>query len=126
MTPKRSSVVNHTKPNVKFLAQLRKRYAKATKKQRMAILDEFVATTGYHRKHASALLSGKRQWRDPAQAIHRQRRQLYTETDRQAVLWLVELFDQDFRLGLEKRQILAKIPVKTTRFEAKSIVKRKS
>jgi hypothetical protein len=70
MTPKRSSVVNHTKPNVKFLVQLRKRYAKAIKKQRRAILDEFVATTGYHRKHASALLSGKRQWRDANQPIH--------------------------------------------------------
>ena len=85
--------MNHTKPNVKFLAQLRKRYAKATKKQRMVILDEFVATAGYHRKHASALLSGKRQWRNPTQPIRRPRHQFYTEEDRAAILWLVELFD---------------------------------
>jgi hypothetical protein len=93
MAPKRSLVVNHTKPSAKFLAQLHKRYAKATKKQRMAILDEFVATTGYHRKHASALLSGKRQWRNPDQPIRRHCRQLYTKEDCQAVFWLIELFD---------------------------------
>jgi hypothetical protein len=90
---KRSPVVSHTKPNAKFLAQLRKRYARSTKKQRNAILDEFVATTGYHRKHASALLSGKRHWRDPALPLHRQRRALYTEEDRRVVFWLVALFD---------------------------------
>ncbi len=85
--------MNHTKPNAKFLARLQKRYAKATKKQRIAMLDEFVATTGYHRKHASALLSRQRQWRDPDQPIHRPRGSFYTDEDRQAVLWLVELFD---------------------------------
>jgi hypothetical protein len=85
--------MSHTKPNAKFLAQLRKRYAKATKKQRNAILDEFVATTGYHRKHASALLSGRRQWRDPALPLHRLRRAIYTEEDQQLVFWLIALFD---------------------------------
>lgn len=85
--------MNHTKPNAKFLARLRKRYAQATKKQRMDMLDEFVATTGYHRKHASALLAGQRQWRNPDQPIRRARRQFYTDEDRQAILWLVELFD---------------------------------
>ncbi len=93
MTPKRSHLVNHIKPSVKFLARLRKRYAQATKKQRMDMLDEFVATTGYHRKHASALLAGKRQWRNPDQPIRRVCRQVYTDEDRQAVFWLVELFD---------------------------------
>ena len=85
--------MNRTQPNAKFLARLRKRYAQAVKKQRMDMLDEFVATTGYHRKHASALLSGKRQWRNPDSPIRRPRRQFYTDEDRQAVLWLVELFD---------------------------------
>jgi hypothetical protein len=85
--------MNHTKPDVKFLARLQKRYAKASKKIRMGMLDEFVATTGYHRKHASALLSGKRSWHDPTQPIRRPRGQFYTDEDRQAVLWLVELFD---------------------------------
>ena len=85
--------MNHTKPNAKFLARLQKRYAKATKKQRRAMLDEFVATTGYHRKHASALLASQRQWRNPDQLIHRARAAYYTDEDRQAVLWLVQLFD---------------------------------
>lgn len=85
--------MNHTKPNAKFLARLQKRYAKASKKIRMEMLDEFVATTDYHRKHASALLSGKRTWRDPNQPIRRPRSQFYTDEDHQAVLWLVELFD---------------------------------
>lgn len=85
--------MNHVKPDAKFLARLQKRYAKASKKKRMEMLDEFVATTGYHRKYASALLSGKRVWRDPSQPIRRPRCQFYTDEDRQSVLWLVELFD---------------------------------
>jgi hypothetical protein len=85
--------VSHIKPSAKFLARLCKRYAQATKKHRRDMLDEFVATTGYHRKHASALLSGKRRWRNPDPPIHRARRQFYTDEDRQAVLWFVELFD---------------------------------
>lgn len=83
----------HNKPSPKYLAQLRKRYAKATKTTKQAILNEFVATSGYHRKHASALLSGKRHWRDPKQPLHRARRAHYTAADQRAVLWLAELFD---------------------------------
>jgi hypothetical protein len=45
-------------PNDKYLASLKKRYARATKKQRGQILDEYVATTHYHRKYAMAVLSG--------------------------------------------------------------------
>ena len=85
--------MSHTKPSPKYLAQLRKGYAQASKRARALMLDEFVATTGYHRKHASALLAGKRQWRDPKQPLHRHRRALYTESDQQAVFWLVALFD---------------------------------
>jgi hypothetical protein len=85
--------VSHTKPGSKYLAQLRKRYAKATKKNKNAILNEFVATTGYHRKHASALLGGKRKWRDPQQPLRRVRRALYTAEDQSALLRLAELFD---------------------------------
>ncbi len=43
----------------KYLAKLRKRYGKASKKERSLMLDEFVKTTGYNRKYASAILSGK-------------------------------------------------------------------
>ena len=34
------------------------RYGDATRLERSRILDEFVAVTGYHRKHAIRLLSG--------------------------------------------------------------------
>jgi len=89
----RSRVVSHTKPGAKYLAQLRKRYAKASKRQKTAILDELVATTGYQRKYASLRLGGQRRWRDPTKPIQRVRRRVYTESDQRAVLWLVELFD---------------------------------
>lgn len=85
--------MKHTKPSPKFLTQLRKRYAKATKKNKNVILNEFVATTGYHRKHASALLAGQRQWHDPTQPLHRKRGLLYTAEDKQMVLWCADLFD---------------------------------
>lgn len=85
--------MSHTKPGAKFLAQLRKRYAKARKKQKTTILNEFVATTGYQRKYASLLLDGKRCWRAPSKPLRRLRRRFYTEEDQRAVLWLAELFD---------------------------------
>lgn len=85
--------MKHSKPSPKYLTQLRKRYAIASKKNKQQILDEFVATSGYHRKHASALLAGKRVWRNPTQPIRRARRNFYTEEDQRAVLWLAQLFD---------------------------------
>lgn len=85
--------MSHTKPGAKFLAQLRKRYANARKKQKTTILNEFVATTGYQRKYASLLLDGKRRWRDPTKPIRRLRRRTYTDEDRRTMLWLAELFD---------------------------------
>jgi hypothetical protein len=81
------------KPSEAYLAQLRERYRKATKKQRGKILDEFVETTGYHRKHAIALLRGKRRHRNPKVPIRHPRQRLYTDEDKRAVLWLAELFD---------------------------------
>jgi hypothetical protein len=85
--------VNHNRPSGPFLEKLRERYAQATKKDRPSILDEFVATTGYHRKHAIALLWGKRQHRDRSKPIRRPRKRIYTDEDKRAVLWLVKLFD---------------------------------
>jgi hypothetical protein len=82
------------KPSAQYLAKLRERYRKAGKKQRGTILDEFVETTGYHRKHAIALLRGTRRHRDPKLPSHRERRRIYLAEDKQAVLWLAALFDQ--------------------------------
>jgi len=43
-----------------ILHVLRARYRRARKKERSAILDEYVRTTGCHCKHAIAVLRGKR------------------------------------------------------------------
>ncbi len=81
------------KPSEQYLSKLCERYHQARKKQRGRILDEFVATADYHRKHAVALLRGKRQHRNPKVPIRRPRRRIYTDADKRAVLWLAELFD---------------------------------
>ena len=77
-----------------YLNKLRERYRKAPKKERGTILDELVATTGYHRKHAIALLRGKRRHRNPQTPIRRLRRRIYLAEDKRAVLWLAALFDE--------------------------------
>jgi hypothetical protein len=45
----------------RHLKQLRARYRNASKKEKTIILDEYVKTTGYHRKHATAVLNGQRE-----------------------------------------------------------------
>jgi hypothetical protein len=82
------------KPSDQYLSQLRQRYHKATKKQCGRILDEFVETTGYHRKHAIALLRGKRHHRNPKIPIWHPRRRVYLAEDKRTILWLAELFNQ--------------------------------
>ena len=82
------------KPSEQYLTKLRERYHKARKKQRGKILDEFVETTGYHRKYAMALLRGKPQPRNPKTPSPRVRRRIYLAEDKRTVLWLAELFDQ--------------------------------
>jgi hypothetical protein len=44
-----------------YLKQLQARYRKASKNEKTVILDEYVKTTGYHRKHATAVLNGRRE-----------------------------------------------------------------
>ena len=78
--------------DTKYLASLKARYAKASKKERSQILDEFVATTGYHRKYAIAVLRGKRQ--RATGPIRRPRRAYYTAEDAHTILVLADLFDQ--------------------------------
>lgn len=75
----------------RYLAALRKRYAQASKKERGKILDEYVRTTGYHRKHAIAVLRGKRG--RMAGQIRRPRASQYTAEDARALERLSELFD---------------------------------
>jgi hypothetical protein len=75
----------------KYLDSLKKRYARATKKERGKILDEHVHTTGYHRKHATAILSGR--YQPVNRPIHRPRKTLYTAEDAKALAFLSDLFD---------------------------------
>lgn len=78
-------------PDDKYLASLKKRYAKASKKERGRILDEYVQTTGCHRKHAIAVLRGKR--KRVKHPIRRPRRTIYTVEDAGALQKLSDLFD---------------------------------
>jgi hypothetical protein len=75
----------------KYLELLRARYRQANKKERSAILDEYVKTTGHHRKYAIGVLGGKR--KKAKRPIHRPRRALYSDAEAQALLVLLDLFD---------------------------------
>jgi hypothetical protein len=77
--------------NAEYLASLKKRYKAATKKDRGKILDEYVKTTGHHRKHATAVLSGKR--KRVKRPIRRPRSVIYTVEDARALDQLRQLFD---------------------------------
>jgi hypothetical protein len=74
------------------MLSLQTRYRKAQRRQRSQMLDEFVATTGYHRKYAIALLRGTVERNEPK--ARQRRRATYTELDRKALRRLADLFDQ--------------------------------
>ncbi len=78
-------------PDDTYLDLLRARYRKASKKERSAILDEYVKTTGCHRKYAIGVLGGKR--RTGKYPIRRPRRAIYGDEEIQALLILSDLFD---------------------------------
>jgi len=75
----------------KYLKQLQIRYRRASRKERSTILDEFVKTTGYHRKHAIAVLNGKRE--RVQGPIRRPRRATYGAKEAAALAVLADLFD---------------------------------
>jgi hypothetical protein len=75
----------------KYLALLKARYRKANKKERSAILDEYVRTTGHHRKYAIGVLSGKR--KRARHPVRRPRRTIYGDEEARALLVLSDLFD---------------------------------
>ena len=66
------------------------RYRAAWKSEKQKILDEFVALTGYHRKHAIRTLNGQ-----AAAAVEEKRRNpVYDEATRQALIMLWEAADR--------------------------------
>lgn len=75
----------------KYVQQLKARYRKARKKEKSQILDEFVRTTGYHRKHAVAVLNGRRE--RVSGPIRRPRRKVYGAEEAEAIRILADLFD---------------------------------
>jgi len=75
----------------KYLALLKARYRKASKKERSAILDEYVRTTGHHRKYAIGVLSGKR--KRAKHPVRRPRCTIYGDEEARVLLVLSDLFD---------------------------------
>ncbi|CAB3743292.1 ISNCY family transposase ISBj12 [Paraburkholderia phenoliruptrix] len=73
-----------------LVAALQLRYRSATFGDRIRILDEFVALTGYHRKHAIRLLREA----PGAAKLPRERNRLYDEAVRQALTVLWEAADR--------------------------------
>ena len=92
----------------KYLARLQTRYSKANKKEKSAMLDEYVKTTGYHRKYANAVLRGKRQRAE--RPIRRPRRALYGDEEARALLMLWDLFD-----GIYSKRLRAAMNVELPR-----------
>jgi hypothetical protein len=75
----------------KYLKQLQDRYRTASKIEKTRILDEFVKTTGYHRKHAIAVLNRRRE--RVQGPIRRPRRAQYGAEEADALAILADLFD---------------------------------
>ena len=84
--------MSKSKPSAAYLRSLKHRYRQANRTERGAILDEFVRTSGYHRKYAIAILRG---WQQPHRGpIRRPRARYYQGEDRAAVLQIAEWFDE--------------------------------
>jgi hypothetical protein len=92
----------------KYLAALKKRYAKASKKERSQILDEYVETTGYHRKHAIDVLNGS--YQRVKRLIRRPRQAYYTVEDAHALQQVSEWFD-----GINAKLLRAALDVELQR-----------
>ena len=84
--------MTHSKPSEKFLTTLQTRYRRCNRKQRGQLLDEFVATSGYHRKYAITLLRGTAT--ATVARVRRRRAPFYTVLDQRALRRLAALFDQ--------------------------------
>lgn len=74
-----------------LIEAIRLRYTNATKEEKHRILDEFVAVSGYHRKHAIRLLSGIKELSSRATVPSRR---VYDEAVREALIVLWEASDR--------------------------------
>jgi len=73
-----------------LIQAIRGRYREASRPKKKQILDEFVAVTGYHRKHALRLLNENERVRRTSQPVRR----VYDEAVRQAVVIVWEAADR--------------------------------
>ena len=94
--------------DAKYFELLRTRYRAASKKEKGVILDEFVKTTGYDRKYAIALLSGKRDY--VKHPVRRPHQTTYTSALIQPLLMLHDLFD-----GICSKRLRAALDVELPR-----------
>ncbi|MFS3137329.1 integrase catalytic domain-containing protein [Gluconacetobacter sacchari] len=81
---------------------LKQRYLNSGRQERVSILDEFVAVSGFHRKHASRLLRGVRARSRP----DRQNRRVYDDATREALIMAWEASDR-----ICSRRLKALLPV---------------
>ncbi|WP_208250190.1 hypothetical protein [Rhizobium sp. T1473] len=72
-----------------LIAALAKRYLQGSREEKSRILDQFVAISGMHRKHAMRLLRGTHN-----QVASRPRPRIYDEAARQALIVLWESSDR--------------------------------
>ena len=80
-----------TRIDDEYVKLLTKRYRQASRKECSSILDEFVKTTGCHRKYAIGVLGGKR--RRSKGPARRRRRAVYGEEEAHALLQISDVFD---------------------------------
>jgi hypothetical protein len=76
---------------ITYLTELKARYEKASKVEKVTMLDEFTKTTGYTRKHAIHLWRGK--YKHTLKKTKRPRGRTYTEIDARIIAKIAELFD---------------------------------
>ena len=83
-------ISKHTRKEL--IEVLRKRYVKASKKEKKKMLDEFIAVAGYHRKHAVRLLGN----RDQAEELNRpiSSLRIYGEAVKEALIIIWEAADR--------------------------------
>lgn len=80
-----------TKPGKVYIKQLSLRYKKAEKNEKRDVLDDFIKTTGYHRKSAIRILSCK--YRYVTKPIKRPRKRMYDIADALVLEKVCGLFD---------------------------------
>jgi len=74
-----------------LISALKQRYGTACKDEKTRILDEFVAVSRFHRKHAIRLLSGKSR---ASGSVHQIGRKIYDEAVKEALIVLWEAADR--------------------------------